>query len=132
LTNLLDSLHVPIEEAYRPTWPSQGHRYCCGRVLVVSDSAAESARRNSWAFTGNSLLLSPVVIIVAALTLPMWKPAAKRIMWVVIASQKSGGLNPAALSGRRILEIGPRETIGVAFPTKVHCGCMLPEPAWKA
>jgi SAM-dependent methyltransferase len=89
----------------------------------------------------------------------MWKPAAKRIRWVVMASnighdmlrrvgirsdqigqrdfaalplseipvylarvngtvaayEKYGGLTAAALRGRRVLEIGPGETIGVAL-----------------
>jgi SAM-dependent methyltransferase len=107
----------------------------------------------------NSLLAGSAFVIAAALTLPIWKPAAKRIRWVVIASnmghdalrrsgirsdqigqanfaalplskvpeyiarvngtvaayEKYGGLNPAALRGRRVLEIGPGETIGVAL-----------------
>ena len=126
---------------------------------MASDSAPESAKRNSWTFVRNSLLLASVVILVAAVTLPLWKPAAKRIRWVVIASnighdalrragirsdqigqadfaalplsevpgyiarvngtvaayEKYGGLTPAALRGRRVLEIGPGETIGVAL-----------------
>lgn len=107
----------------------------------------------------NFLRLALVVILAAALTFPLWKPAAKRIRWVVIASnvshdalrrvgirsdqigqpnfaalplsevppyiarvsatvagyEKYGGLSPAALRGRRVLEIGPGETIGVAL-----------------
>jgi SAM-dependent methyltransferase len=139
--------------------PQPRHRACCGRILVASDSAPESAKRNSWTFVRNFLLLASVVILVAAVTLPLWKPAAKRIRWVVIASnighdalrragirsdqidqadfaalplsevpvyiarvngtvaayEKYGGLTPAALRGRRVLEIGPGETIGVAL-----------------
>lgn len=37
----------------------------------------------------NSLRVAPVVITVAVPTLPLWKPAAKRIRWVVIASNIS-------------------------------------------
>ena len=112
--------------------------------------AARSARALGLAF---------VVTAATALTLPMWKPAAKRIRWVVIASnvcndalrrvgmrsdqigqpdyaglplsevpaymarvnrtvagyEKYGGLSPAVLRGKQVLEVGPGETIGVAL-----------------
>ena len=108
--------------------------------------AARSARALGLAF---------VVTAVAALTLPIWKPAAKRIRWVVIASnvcndalrrvgvrsdqigqpdyaglplaeipayiarvnrtvagyEKYGGLSPAVLRGKQVLEVGQEKRL---------------------
>ena len=99
------------------------------------------------------------MLVVLALTMPVWKPAAKRFKWFVIATniyqdtlrrtglrvdqisqpdygaipdsevqqyldrinstfadyQKYGELDPSSLRGRRVLEIGPGETLGVAL-----------------
>ena len=48
--------------------------------------APDSARHRSWAAIRYAAYLSLIAVAAAALTLPLWKPAAKRIRWVVIAS----------------------------------------------
>ena len=100
-----------------------------------------------------------VLLTVAVVALPAWKPVAKRFKWFVVATnvyqdtlrrtgirhdqisqpdyaalpesavpaylqrinttfadyQRYGGLTPERLQGRRVLEIGPGETLGVAI-----------------
>jgi SAM-dependent methyltransferase len=106
-----------------------------------------------------SLIAVVVVVIAAAITMPAWKPAAKRFKWFVVATNvyqdllrrsgvrhdqisqpdysalpdealpsyihrinstfgdyaKYGGLTTDRIEGRRVLEIGPGETLGVAI-----------------
>lgn len=100
-----------------------------------------------------------VLLTVAVVAMPAWKPVAKRFKWFVVATnvyqdtlrrtgirhdqisqpdyaalpesavpaylqrinttfadyQRYGGLTPERLQGRRVLEIGPGETLGVAI-----------------
>ena len=126
---------------------------------MAPNSAPDFVRHGRWAAIRKAVYLVLIVFMAAALTLPAWKPAAKRVRWVVIASnlcndtlrrvglrsdqigqpdyadlslsevpkylaridatiagyEKYGGLSPAVLRDKQVLEIGPGETIGVAL-----------------
>ena len=126
---------------------------------MAPNTAPDIARHRRWAAIRIAVYLASIGFLAAALTLPLWKPAAKRDRWVVIASnlcndtlrrvgirsdqigqpdygnvpvseipqylarinttvagyEKYGGLSPALLRDKHVLEIGPGETIGVAL-----------------
>jgi len=126
---------------------------------MASNSSPDFATHHRWAAIRKAVYLALIVFMAAALTLPVWKPAAKRVRWVVIASnlcndtlrrvgirsdqigqpdyaalpvseipkylgridatiagyEKYGGLSPAVVRDKHVLEIGPGETIGVAL-----------------
>jgi len=127
--------------------------------VVAANTAPDIARQRRWAAIRTAIYFCLIAVLAAALTLPLWKPAAKRVRWVIIASnlcndtlrrvgmrtdqigqpdyaalplseiptylgrinqtvagyEKYGGLSPAELRGKNVLEIGPGETIGVAL-----------------